>query len=207
MLSPSTCSPDTAILWGTLPQFVQDQDTLYGYPFLSWLEGGGSLLQATDSLSRDSDGFPGWSCILDVNRCPTADLPWLAQFVGIRFTSLQQTDASQRAAIANEAQRVRGFGRGTLAALQAAIAPFVTSMSSVVITERSTDAYNVQVTIPNADLAGLLYYYALDAAYATYAALDAAVATYSAITSSSGSLLAAITSALPAGLVLTLTLD
>jgi hypothetical protein len=203
MLSPTTCSPDTAILWGTLPQFVQDQDTVYGYPFLAWLEGGGSLLQATDSLSRDSDGFPGWSCILDINRCPTADLAWLAQFVGVRFTSLQQTDADQRAAITGE----QGFGRGTLAALQAVIAPFVTSMASVVITERSTDAYNVHITIPLADLAGLGWYYALDAAYANYTALDAAFASYNGTTSSSVALLTAIENALPAGLVLTLTLD
>jgi hypothetical protein len=35
MLSPTTCSPDTAILWGTLPQFVQDQDTQNNYPFLA----------------------------------------------------------------------------------------------------------------------------------------------------------------------------
>ena len=203
MLSPTTCSPDTAILWGTLPQFVQDQDTQNNYPFLTWLEGGGSLLQATDSLSRDSDGYSGWSCVLDVNRCPTADLAWLAQFVGVRFTSLQQTDAAQRAAITGE----QGFGRGTLAALQAAIAPFVTSMSSVVITERSTDPYNVHITIPLADLVGLVWYYVLDATYANYTALDAAFSNYNAATSGPAPILTAITNALPAGLILTLTLD
>jgi hypothetical protein len=203
MLSPTMCSPDTAILWSTLPQFVQDQDTANGYPFLTWLEGGGSLLQATDSLSRDANGYSGWSCVLDINRCPTADLAWLAQFVGVRFTSLQQTDATQRAAITGE----QGFGRGTVAALQAVIAPFVTSMGSVVITERSTDPYNVLVTIPNADLAGLLWYYVLDPTYANYTALDAAFSNYNAVTSSSASLLTVIKNALPAGLVLTLTLD
>ena len=94
-----------------------------------------------------------------------------------------------------------------MAALQAVIAPFVTSMGSVVITERSTDPYNVHVTIPNADLIGLLWYYVLDPTYANYAALDAAFSNYNAVTSSSASLLTVIKNALPAGLVLTLTLD
>jgi hypothetical protein len=193
MLSPTTCSPDTAILWGTLPQFVQDQDTANGYPFLTWLEGGGSLLQATDSLSRDSDGYAGWSGILDINRCPTADLAWLAQFVGVRFTSLQQTDAAQRAAITGE----QGFGRGTLAALEAVIAPFVTSF---VITERSSDAYGVHLS---AVLAGFVRYYELDATYTDYTALDAAFSNYNGTTSGPEPLIAAVTNALPAGLVLT----
>jgi hypothetical protein len=84
------------------------------------------------------------------------------------------------------------------------IAPFVTSMSSVVIVERSTDAYNVHITIPGASLAGVVYYYALDADYANYTALDGAFSNYNDIGGGPDPLLAAITNALPAGLVLTL---
>ena len=65
----------------------------------------------------------------------------------------------------------------------------------------------MHITIPLADLAGLGWYYALDAAYANYTALDAAFASYNGTTSSSVALLTAIENALPAGLVLTLTLD
>lgn len=57
------------------------------------------------------------------------------------------------------------------------------------------------------DLIEPICYYALDPVYATYTALDAAFSNYSAATSGSEPLLAVITNALPAGLVLSPTLD
>jgi hypothetical protein len=202
MLTPSTCSPDTATLWGFLPQFVQDSDAGNGYPFLSWLEGPCSLLQATDTLARDQGQNPGWSILLDVTRCPTADLPWLAQFVGVRFSSLQTTDAQMRAAITGE----QGFQRGTVDALIAAAATFLTTTSGVVVTERyEGDPYKVLVTVPGAGVLGTWFY--VESEYATWNALEAAFATWNALGGSGAQLVAVMQAALPAGLVLTVAYD
>lgn len=204
MLTPATCSPDTATLWGFLPQFVQDQDAANGYPFLTWLEGPCSLLQAVDTLARDQGSDPGWSAVMDITRCPTDALAWLGQFVGVRFSSLQTTDAAMRSAVTNE----QGFGRGTVSALVAAAAPYVTTTSGIVVTERyNGDPYQVLVTVPAADLIGTYYY--LDSQYSSYTALNEAFSTYSAMTSGGGGaqLEAALAAALPGGLVLTVAFD
>ena len=103
----------------------------------------------------DQGQNPGWSILLDVTRCPTADLPWLAQFVGVRFSSLQTTDAQMRAAITGE----QGFQRGTVPVLIAAAATFLTTTSGVVVTERyEGDPYKVLVTVPGAGVLGTWFY-------------------------------------------------
>ena len=201
MLNPSTCSPDTLKLWQAFPQLVQDQDTANGYPWLTWLEGSGSILQTIDDLARDdASGNPGWSILLDVNRCPTAYLPWLAQCVGVRFTSTQISDAQQRAAI----RTPTGFARGTPAAIIAAAAPFLASGFSVKLIERTPDPYSYTVQVPVAGLTGGTYGQ-LAVLYATYTALAAAFATYGAIAAQSAGIIAALQAANPVGLVQTIT--
>ena len=46
-------------------------------------------LQAIDDIIRDTPYDPGYSILLDINRCPTYALPWLGQFVGVRFLMVQ----------------------------------------------------------------------------------------------------------------------
>src|SRR5215831_2620003 len=74
------------------------------------------LFQTVDDWASDSDdGKPGYSILLDVNRCPDNALPWLAQFVGAKLT-VGLSAAQQR-------EQLIGLGnwkRGTVAALQAA---------------------------------------------------------------------------------------
>jgi hypothetical protein len=55
-------------------------------------------------------GAPGWSQILDINRCPDYALPWLAQFVGA--TVSKNSNFSRRQIIQKITQRA-GFNRGT----------------------------------------------------------------------------------------------
>lgn len=171
-----------------------------GWPLLKWLDGIGQILQRITDLADDTPaGDPGWSILLDVDRCPTYALPWLAQWVGVRFAPAQNTDAAQRSAIRGE----QGFARGTLAALQAAITPFLKAGASPAIFERDSGAYHLTVNLVGADLdAG--FYYILDGQYATYSALDAGYATYSAMAAPTAAILAAIQAALPAGLQVTL---
>jgi P2-related tail formation protein len=62
------------------------------------------------------DGItPGWSILFSVNNCPTAFLPYLAQFVGVSLP-FGVSDATARSLIQAEA----GQQRGTLASITAA---------------------------------------------------------------------------------------
>lgn len=38
--------------------------------------------ELVESWARDTDDGPGWSILLDLDRCPEIALPWLAQFKG-----------------------------------------------------------------------------------------------------------------------------
>lgn len=200
MGSPSTVSADTLLLWEALPQFVQDQDAANGYPFLSYLEGGGSLLQTVDSLVRDdADGNPGWSILFDLTRCPTAYLPWLAQCVGVRLPP-SYTDAQMRAAIRNP----RGWARGTLAYIEGVANSLIASGYSVTILERTPDPYSYTIQVPSAAVQGSTFGQ-LAAKYATFADVKAAYATFGDITAQTDALVAALKAVNPGGLIQTVT--
>jgi len=184
-------------LWSSLPQFIQDNDAQNGYPWLSFLEGPGSILQTIDDLVRDvvtPTPYPGWSIVLDVTRCPADALPWLAQCVGVRFTGSQTTVAEQQTAITS----LQGFSRGTVASVEAAANAQLNS-GSCVITERDPDAYTVAVSAPSADLTGGSWS-GVVAQYATWADLETAFATWADLLAQSDAFESAVENALPAGL-------
>lgn len=127
----------------------------------------GAMLQPINDLARDTPAGPGWSQLLDVTRCPTNALPWLAQFVGVQLTP-GLTDAQWRTQIVMEA----GMARGTVATMRAAAKKYLTGSQTVGILERTSDAYNFTVV------------------------------TYTSETPDSDLVLAALTAAKPAGLVM-----
>jgi hypothetical protein len=43
----------------------------------------GEMFQPVADVARDTPEGPGWSAVLDLQRCPDEWLPWLAQFVGV----------------------------------------------------------------------------------------------------------------------------
>ena len=102
-------APDTTALYNRIG-WAKYKDTTG--VLLRWLAGMGEMVQAIDSLcmAQNDDGTiaPGWSQVLDINRCPTAALPWLGQFVGVSVDPSQRDD-QQRYAIEQE----HGFARGT----------------------------------------------------------------------------------------------
>jgi hypothetical protein len=130
---------------------------------------------------------------MDVNRCPTEALGWLAQFAGVRLLP-GATDAQSRQRI----QSTDGFRRGTVAAMTAAAQRTLTGTKTVGITERYTgDPYQLQVTTFAAETpdtvatynallaakpAGLLLTYSTGATGQTYAILNTKVASYTAMT-------------------------
>jgi len=160
----------------------------------SWLAGPAAILQRLDDLCRDSANGPGWSVLLDVNRCPTYALPWLGQIVGVRLDP-SMPDAAMRLAIQTE----QGWQRGTPAAIVATAQRYLGGSGTVTISERDTSPYHFTVAVYGKDLIGLDYA-GLSKQYPTYAALGRASATYAGYTSSGGSLVAALTAVKPAGL-------
>lgn len=120
---------------------------------LGWLSGIGQMVQAIDTVcvSQSVDGTLAqpWSQVFDLTRCPTAVLPWLGQFVGVRVDTAQRDD-QQRYAIEQEA----GFQRGTPAAILATANKFLLPGYSASIAERDTSPYHLTIDIPAAGVLG-----------------------------------------------------
>jgi hypothetical protein len=202
-------SADTLALYAQLPEVVQQLDAAqpviggvqpFGYPLLCWLEGLCNQLQQIDDLCRDQGTAPGWSQLLDVTRCPTFALPWLAQWVGLRFSSAQlASDAQMRAAISAPGN----FARGSIAGILAALAPYMSSTSGVVVLERTPDAYHLSVEIPAAAITDITYA-ELAVLYATYSLVDAAYPAYDDFPANESTVTSVVTGAIPAGLALSL---
>lgn len=147
------------------------------YALAKYLGGLGQMFQVVDDYGRDQlvngEYAPGWSQLLDINRCPSPALGWLAQFVGVRLqTGL--SDAAQRARI----QGTDGWNRGKVSAIVAAAQQYLTGTKTVIIRERDP------------------------AACAAQPAYGLTVITKTAETPSSAAVLAALTIAKPAGIVL-----
>lgn len=65
----------------------------------------------------DPDYIPGWGTIFDVDRCATAFLPYLAQFVGVQIPA-GTDDATARQIIRSESNQHRGTGTAIISAAQ-----------------------------------------------------------------------------------------
>lgn len=190
---------DTWELWRSCGPIAR-WDAENGYPLLTWLSGPGTILQVLDDLIRDTDTDPGWSVLLDVDRCPTYALPWLAQFVGVRLDPAA-ADTAQRAEIRTQPR----FARGTIDALRAIAQSYLQGTKAVVIAERDTSPYHLTLTVYAAELEGL-HYNDLTATYSTYNALTGAFPTYNAYAAAIAELIAELQAAKPAGLQMTVTI-
>lgn len=119
----------------------------------------GAMFQDVADVARDTPEGPGWSAVVDLTRCPTTWLPWLAQLVGVTVPP-GLGDADARAWIAS----TDGFSRGTPAALKGAVAHTLTGDKTVYFRERDGgDAYALEVVTrtdetpdPAASLAALI---------------------------------------------------
>lgn len=160
----------------------------------------GTMFQPAEDLARDTEEGPGWSAVVDLQRCPDDWLPWLAQFVGVTVP-LALSPAEQREVIASTA----GFYRGTRAAMTGAIAATLTSTKTVEFRERQGSPYRLDVVTYIAETpdpaltaraalsqkpAGIVLTYAalpgatytkIKAHFATYTALRSGYATYQAM--------------------------
>ena len=196
-----TVADATLELYNQLPpNTINDWDQAQNWPLLRFMDGLGQLLQPIDDVSADTPTRPGWSQLLDPTIAPTWALPWLAQFVGVRFNATTSTDAQQRAAI----QAEQGFTRGTPAAMQLAVSKWLNPGQQVLIYERTPDPYSLTVVVSLA-AATSEPYWELSNTYATYAAWKATGDLYGAAPVAEAQIIAALESQKPAGVVLTVT--
>lgn len=122
----------------------------------------GVMFQSVADVARDTPDGPGWSAVLDLDRCPDAWLPWLAQFVGVDLLP-GTSPADMRERIAGTG----GFHRGTPEAIRVAAQATLTGTRTVYFRERYSGGadppYTLQVVTlttetpsPSATLAAIL---------------------------------------------------
>jgi hypothetical protein len=144
----------------------------------------GVMFQAVEDLARDTPEGPGWSSVVDIDRCPDDWIPWLGQFVGV-------SNGNRQAILTHN-----GFQRGTPAAIREAVATTLTGSKTVILQERfggdayALGVYTLDVETPNASATlasliaakpgALVLTYAHGAAN-TYGAVRAGYATYTAV--------------------------
>jgi len=198
---PDALLPDTfsARLYAALAPLAQ-KDVEVSWSLLVYCNAIGTMYQLIEDIVRDSPAGPGYSALLDVNRCPAVALPWLGQFVGVRVPP-GLSEQAQRNWIAS----TDGFHRGTRDALIGAAHATLTPPGQVVFRERDGDpyyltviTYTAQTPDPTATLNALLAqkpggilltyrtalgqdYSQLRARHATYAAVKAAYTDYNAV--------------------------
>ena len=112
-------------------------DAATGYDLAYYVGALGQEFQVVEDLSRDQtlpSGkiAPGWSQAVDITRCPSNALAWLAQFVG-GTTKGGLSDSDQR----NYIQNVGGWKRGTVASMQNAVLSLLTGNKTVIFSERN----------------------------------------------------------------------
>jgi hypothetical protein len=135
-----TVGPVAEELYADLAPYAS-ADEENGWPLLALLGALCHPFEEIAELVRDDGSHPGWSILLDVDRCPAKFLPWLAQLAGVRLHR-DMSESDRRIAIRERP----GARRGTPRALRDAARVYLTGARSVRLTERvGGDAYQVAV--------------------------------------------------------------
>ena len=111
---------------------VAQLDPLYAWSLLILCNAIGVPYQLVEDLVRDTPEGPGWSAIMDADRCPPDALPWLAQFAGVRIPPGMTDVDAQRAWV----KSTDGFNRGTPSALIGAAKSTLTGAQRLIFRER-----------------------------------------------------------------------
>lgn len=227
-LGPATApnSYNAMAVWGSVPDSIKQKDSQNGYP-LFWLiyaavkplddlgvlfrdDMAVTVTSATDTLGNvtyeqtygvdhvGQPNSPGWSQILDIDRCPEYALPWLAQFVGVRLLPGSTLNLVEKQTKITDRS---SFQRGTVASIKnvlttlanASLAPGQSPMlvSQVIVAEGlaytggsplyTPDENAVVILLPNGYFPSLTYgsvdtvgdYAVIDATYVTYGGIVA----------------------------------
>lgn len=133
--------PTTDELFASIGSGFTATDEANGWHLLMFLDAGVGGLAAIDDIVRDTEDSVGWRSVLDVDRASFRHLPWLAQFVGVRFRTDDDTELKRRNRIRNR----EGFYRGTVDTIRSAIQAHLVGGKQVTLVERDTSAYHFHV--------------------------------------------------------------
>lgn len=117
------------------------RDADYGsWHLLEFIGAIASMFDQIETYARDDNGLPGWSLLLDPDRCPVEALPFLAQFVGVR--SVEGLTEQQKR---DKIKATDGFKRGTPGSIIGAAQLHLTGNKTVIMKERDGGAYDLTV--------------------------------------------------------------
>lgn len=168
MSRPTDAGSFAEAVYAQLTPLTYGDSDATGWPLLLYIGALGQMLQELDYLAHNGVAGTPWENILDLDMIPDHGLPWLGQMAGVRVDT-GQSAALQRQQIRNHS----GWGRGSVATFLASAKYLLTGTQTVVVTERTNDAYTFLVN------------------------------TYSTETPNSAAVLAVLTANKPAGLVMT----
>jgi len=117
-------------------------DASVGWALAQFCAALGVMFQPVEDVARDTPDGPGGSAVVDLDRCPDAWLPWLAQFVGVTVIP-GSSPADMRARITS----TDGFHRGTPAAIRAAAQATLTGTQTVTFRERDSNSADPPYTL------------------------------------------------------------
>ena len=142
-----TLTPAAQRLYTALGPFTQT-DAATGYTLAQLCAALAQPIADVETYSADTDAGDGWTPLLDVTRCPTNGLPFLAQMVGAVLPP-GATDTQARTVIRNSP----GLQRGTAAAIAGAAQVWLTPPATVLLTERyGGNAYALLVQVYTAEV-------------------------------------------------------
>ena len=146
MARPVVSSYTERLYKSVLPLAWADEE--HDWALLRYCASIGSMVEDVDFWSADTEDYPGWHMILDVDLAPPLFLPWLAQFVGVKTDAKLpgETDAAWEARMRNKIRSVAGFGRGSVPSIRSAVQAYLTGLKQVSIFERDTSPYHFTVT-------------------------------------------------------------
>lgn len=138
---PPDLEPDTFAgrLYDALLPLAQ-HDPEAGWSLLIFVNAIGTMYEMVEDLVRDTPDGPGWSPLMDLERCPDEALGWLAQFVGVRLLPGHTPDQDRQRIASTD-----GFHRGTPAAMRGAAQATLLPPATVVFRERYGDPYFLDV--------------------------------------------------------------
>jgi hypothetical protein len=120
-----------------------EQDAAYGWALRSLVESITKMYTDVDELVRTSaDGDdPPWSAAMDATRVPTEGMAWLGQLIGVTVLPADSFDISRQ----KLASAATGIRRGSLVQMKLAAQQLLTGTQTVVVSERTSDAWHFAV--------------------------------------------------------------
>lgn len=147
-MPPPAMGPVAATIYAQLRPLARD-DEQHGWPLAHYIAAKYGPLEDVASWVRDSDDGPGYSMLLDIDRCPVEALPWLAQFKGVVIPD-GLTETAQR----DWVRSAEGQRRGMTDALVRAGQRHLTGTKSVRVLERvGGNAYDITLQVRTSECA------------------------------------------------------